>query len=241
MKNQGTIRELLAEFIGSMFLLTVVNGVAIMFSSHLDGDSMNVILTSAIAVPAILFVIIELFGPISGAHFNPVVTMVMFFEKQITAIKSIQYILAQLLGGIVGIMVSHLMFYHESDGLLFISEVARPDFNYFSEGIGTFMLVFAVLALTKTKSDKATFVIPLLVGGNILATSSTMFANPQVTLARMFTNSVAGVRPVDGLAFIAMQVIGAILAYIVYKLLFKRRTEDIQGTSLDGSVKKIIH
>ena len=222
METQNRTRKLIAEFIGSMFLLLVVNGVAIMFSSALGGNEMSVILASAIAVSAILFVIIEIFGPISGGHFNPIVTMVMLFEKKITAIKSIQYILVQILGGIVGIMISHLMFYHESGGLLFISEVPRLDFNYFSELIGTFMLVFTVLALTKIKSDKTSFIIPMLVGGNILATPSTMFANPQVTLARMLTNSVAGVRPIDGVIFIAMQMVGALLAYVLYKIMFKK-------------------
>lgn len=222
MKNQNSMRELMAEFIGSLFLLTVVNGVAIMFSATLDGNDRSVVLTSAIAVSAILFVIIEVFGTISGGHFNPIVTLVMLFENQITMIRSIQYMLVQILGGIVGVMVSHFMFYDESGGFLFISEVTRSGFNYFSELVGTFMLIFVVLALTKIKSDKATFVIPLLVGANILATPSTMFANPQVTFARMFTNSQAGIRPIDGIMFIMMQLLGMLVAYAVYKLMFKK-------------------
>lgn len=225
MKVQNSVRALLAEFIGSLFLLTVVNGVAIMFSSALGGGDIEVVITSALAVPALLFVIIEIFGPVSGAHFNPLVTLVMFFEKKITMMKSFQYVVSQVVGGVVGIMISHLMFAEQSGGLLSVSEIGRSGSHYFSEFIGTFMLVFVVLALTTFKSDKATFMIPFLVGANILATSSTMFANPQVTFARIFTDSVAGIRPFDGLMFILMQVMGTLFAYLLYQVIFQKEEE----------------
>ena len=220
MKNHNIKQALVAEFMGSLFLLLIVNGVVMMFPSAFAGSA---VITSAIAVPAILFVIIELFGPISGAHFNPLVTLIMFFEKKITGLHSIQYVFVQILGGMIGIVISHLMFYHESGGLFFISGVVRNDFTYFSEIIVTFMLILTILILTKVKTDKASFIIPLLVGANILSTSSTMFANPQVTLARMFTHSLAGIRPIDGIIFIFMQVLGTLLAYFVYKLMFKQQ------------------
>ena len=215
-------KQLLAEFLGSLFLLTIVNGVVILFSATFGGGDFEAVLTSAIAVAAILFVIIELFGPISGAHFNPVVTMVMLFEKKVTMSQSLNYIIMQISGGLLGIIISHVMFWPESGVLLAISEVTRSDFNYFAEFVGTFMLIFAVLVLTKTKNKRASLIIPLLVGANILSISSTMFANPMVTFARMFTNSGAGVRPLDGFMFIIMQIVGGLVAYLVYKMMFKK-------------------
>lgn len=226
MKNNCIKQALFAEFLGSLFLLLVVNGVIIMFDATLGGDGRDLVITSAIAVPAILFVIIEIFGPISGAHFNPLVTLIMYFEKKISATHSFLYTIAQLLGGMMGLILSHFMFYSESGGLLFVSEVVRTDFTYFSEIIATFMLILTILILGKTKTDKVSFIIPLLVGANILATSSTMFANPQVTFARIFTNSPAGVRPVDGLVFILMQTLGTLLAYFVYRWCFAKQKVD---------------
>jgi len=223
MKNHCIKQALVAEFLGSLFLLMVVNGVVIMFDRTLGGDSRDLVLTSAIAVPAILFVIIEIFTPISGAHFNPLVTLIMFFERKITAIHGFWYAGVQVLGGIVGLVASHLIFYTESGGLLFVSEVVRTDFRYFSEIIATFILMLTILLIGKNKSDKASFIIPLLICANSLATSSTTFANPQVTLARMLTNSPAGIRPIDGLIFIIMQIIGTLLAYVVFKLIFQHQ------------------
>jgi len=223
MKEFCIKRAMCAEFLGSLFLLLIVNGVIIMFDGVQNGDGRDLLITSAIAVPAILFVIIEIFGPISDAHFNPLVTMISFFDKKITAINSLLYVITQFLGGMVGLIFSHLMFYHESGGIAFISEVTRTDFTYFSEVIVTFMLILAILILGQTKTDKSSFIIPLLVGANILSTSSTMFANPQVTFARIFTNSPAGIRPIDGFIFIAMQLLGALLAYLVFALVFKNR------------------
>ena len=211
-------RKLIAEFLGSAFLLLIVNGVVIMFDGTMDTTFM-----SAIAVPAILFVVIEIFGPISGAHFNPFVTMIHYFEKEISAKDSFLYTTAQILGGLLGIIISHLMFLHHSGGLIFLSEIVRPDLEYFSEFVVTFMLILAILILTRVKSKNASFVIPLLVGANIISTSSTMFANPQVTFARIFTNSAAGIRPFDGFVFIVMQFIGALVAYLVYKYFFVKK------------------
>lgn len=223
MEKQNIKLALMAEYLGSLFLLMVVNGVVIMLPDIFLGSAL---IGSVIAVPAILFVIIELFGPISGAHFNPLVTLIMYFEKKITGINGLKYVVVQTLGGLSGIFASHVMFYHESGGLWFISEVTRTDFTYVSEIIVTFMLILAVLILTKIKTDKSSFIIPLLVGANILSTSSTMFANPQVTFARMFTHSMAGIRPLDGFIFIIMQLVGTLLAYVVYKFAFKKNTAE---------------
>ncbi len=133
------------------------------------------------------------------------------------------YILAQITGGLTGTVCSHLMFYHKIPGLTAISEVTRSGGNYFSEILCTFILVLAIFLLVQHQSDKIFLVVGLLVGGELIATSSTMFANPQVTLARIFTYSAAGVKPLDGMVFILMEVIGAGLAVFVFKAVNRNR------------------
>ena len=225
MSKRISLNELIAEFLGSMFLVMAAISPMILFYSALESHIGVALIANALAVAFVLYALIEIFGGISGAHFNPVVTMVMAFEKKCGAMKSILFILFQIVGGIVGTILTHLMFFDEVGGLMFVADITRNGHMYFAEIIGTFILVFAILALVKTKSSRIPLIVALLVGGQIMITSSTMFANPQVTLARMFTNSVAGIRPLDGLVFIAMQLIGALLAYVVYRFIFSRREQ----------------
>ena len=235
MNKQISFGELLAEFLGSMFLVIAAISPMILFVDVLESHIGVALIANALAVAFVLYALIEIFGNVSGAYFNPVVAIVMAFEKKCggmgctsrrcIALKTLLFIPIQIIGGIAGIALTHLMFYGEVGGLLFVSDIVRSDYTYFAEIIGTFILVFAILALAKTKSSRLPLIIGLLVGGQIMATSSTMFANPQVTIARMFTNSIAGIRPFDGLIFIVMQLIGALLAYAVYKLIFSKKGE----------------
>lgn len=105
--------------------------------------------------------------------------------------------------------------------LVVISEVTRLGESYFSEILGTFILILTILLLVQRRSNKISIVVGLLVGGQLIATSSTMFANPQVTLAQMLTYSAAGVKPIDGMAFILMQIIGTVLAVLVSRTVFR--------------------
>ena len=205
-----------------MFLVMAAVSSMILFTTVFDAPKSIAVFANAVAVAFVLCALIEIFGPVSGAHFNPVVTMVMLFEKKIAAPKAALFILFQFAGGIAGTMLSRLMFLREVEVLLSVSETVRNEYIFFGEIFGTFILVLAILLLVKAGSDKIQIVVGFLVGGQLMATSSTMFANPQVTVARMFTNSAAGIRPVDGLIFIAMQIIGALLAYAVYRLIFAK-------------------
>ena len=117
------------------------------------------------------------------------------------------------------------MFYQEIPELIAVSEVTRAGGNYFSEILCTFILVLAILLLVHNQSGKLSLVVGMLVGGQLIATSSTMFANPQVTFARMFTYAAAGVKPFDGGVFILMQIIGAVLAVLVFKALTRKRAD----------------
>ena len=229
MQKRILISELLAEFIGSMFLVMAAISPIILFTLVLESHISVAIVANAIAVAFVLCALIEMFGPVSGAHFNPVVTVVMWIHKNITAGKAALFLSVQVVGGILGTVFSHLMFYEEMGGLLFVSDQVRNGHIYFGEVVGTFILVLAILVLVKIKSTKIPIMIGLLVGGQLLSTSSTMFANPQVTIARIFTSSVSGIRPFDAMIFIVMQFIGGLLAYGVYKLVFSKYTTEFGG------------
>jgi len=218
--------RLAAEFIGSMFLLIAAVSPIILFIYVFESHIGVALIANAIAVAGVLFALIEMFRHISGGHFNPVVTMALVLDKKIGYSEAIMYVIVQVAGGIFGMVISHLMFYDEVGVLLSISSVPRGNSLYFSEIIGTFILIFAILLLVKLKSAKISIVVSLLVGGMIMSTSSTMFANPQVAIARMFTNTAVGIRPVDGFVFICMQLTGALLAYGVYKLVFSETEKE---------------
>lgn len=217
MKNRVLLGELIAEYLGSMFLVMAAISSMILFCTVFDSTKSIAVVANALAVAFVLFALIEMFAPVSGAHFNPVVTMVMFFNKKISRLKALLYVAVQIIGGITGAIFSHLMFFEKVSGLLSVSQIVRTNYLYFSEVLATFILVLAILVLVRVKSDKIPLVVGFLVGGQLLATSSTMFANPQVTIARIFTDSAAGIRPEDAAVFIIMQIIGATLAYLVYK------------------------
>jgi len=219
MKKNALRSELAAEFVGSMFLVMAAVASMIFFVYVLDANKSVAILANAVAVAFVLMVLIEMFSPISGAHFNPIVTLIMVLEKKINAKKAALFFVVQISGGLTGTLLTHLMFWNETGTLFAVSENVRSH-AYFGEVIGTFILILAILMLVRGKSTHVPMMVGFLVGGQLMATSSTMFANPQVTVARMLTSTTSGIRPIDGLVFIAMQFIGALLAYAVYKLLF---------------------
>jgi len=224
MKELTLWGELFAEFLGSMFLVMAAVASMIMFAEVFETTKAVAVLANAIAVAFVLCALIEMFGSISGAHFNPVVTMVMLFEKKIDAIKAALFMLLQFLGGITGTALSRLMFLDDVGSILAVSDNVRNEYVFFGEIFGTFILVLAILLLIKAGSNKISFIVGLLVGGQLMSTSSTMFANPQVTVARIFTDTTSGIRPIDGLIFIAMQIIGALLAYVIYRFVFANKT-----------------
>ncbi len=209
--------QILSEYLGSLFLVMAAISPIILFHQALEAGIGMAVLADALAVGFILFALIEVFGPISGAHFNPAVSLAMVLGGKIGWKRALIYILAQITGGLTGTVFSHLMFYHKIPKLIAVAEVTRTGGNYFAEILGTFILVLAILLLVHNQSGKLSLVVGLLVGGQLIATSSTMFANPQVTIARMFTYAAAGVMPADGAVFILMQIIGAGLAVLVFR------------------------
>jgi glycerol uptake facilitator-like aquaporin len=227
-ERYGIGSRLITEFTGSMFLVMAAISPIILFNSpELMGADISIaVIADAIAVGFILFALIEMFGPVGGAHFNPAVTYSMMLLKRINIKEGILYMIVQFLGGFAGMISSHLMFYHEIDILVEVSSVTRNGGTYLAEVFGTFLLVTAILYLLRTGSKRLPLVIGLLVGGMLMATSSTMFANPQVSIARIFTYSAAGVSPFDAMIFVIMEIIGATLAVAFYKVTIGKGSGD---------------
>lgn len=202
-------RRLAAEGLGTCLLVATVVGSGIM-AERLTDDNALALLGNTIPTAAILVVLITTLGPISGAHFNPVVSMIATLRRELGATEASRYILAQVVGGMVGTLIAHAMF---AQPLLQVANAARAGAGqWFAEGVATFGLVAVILA----GSAMARHAVPWLVGLYIAAaywfTASTSFANPAVTLARAFTDTFSGIRPIDAPAFIAAQLVGGLVA-----------------------------
>lgn len=210
-------RRLAAEALGTAMLVATVVGSGIM-ADRLSDDVAVSLLGNTIPTGAILFVLITILGPISSAHFNPVVTMVFALRKELEASAILPYMLAQILGGIAGTLIAHVMF----DLPVFqISETVRTGSAQWSaEAVATFGLLLTILGGLRFKADA----IPILVGLYITAaywfTASTSFANPAVAIARSLTNTFAGIRPIDLTGFILAQIAGALIAAAIAAWLF---------------------
>jgi len=215
------LRRAAAEAIGTALLLAAVVGSGIMGERLAQGNDAIALLANSIATGGALVALIIAFGPLSGAHFNPVVTLALFFRKQVQKSDVPPYLAAQFAGAILGVLLAHAMF----DLSLFQlspKERASPG-QWLSESVATFGLVFVVLACDRARPWAA----PLAVGGYITAaywfTASTSFANPAVTLARGFTATFAGIDLGHVPAFIAAQLLGAILALAAHRALGEHR------------------
>lgn len=212
-------REPTAEFLGTFLLVTSVVGSGIMAEDLSQGNTATALLANAIATGATLYVIITIFGPISGAHFNPVVTLVMFFRRQISSRKSIAYVVFQILGGICGTVAAHLMF--ELPVLQFSTTARTGLSQYFSEVIATFGLLLTILFGVKHKIEAVPTLVALYITAAYWFTASTSFANPSVTIARTFSDTFSGINYNDTGIFIVAQILGAVFALILYGLLDK--------------------
>ncbi|MCY4196369.1 MAG: aquaporin family protein [Rhodobacteraceae bacterium] len=216
-------RQLTAETLGTALLVGTVVGSGIMADSLSDDTAVS-LLGNTIPTGATLFVLITIFGPVSGAHFNPAVTMVFALRRDITVRVACFYVVAQILGGIVGSLIAHAMF--ELPVIQFSSTVRTGSAQWLAEIVATFGLIAAILGGLKYRPSA----VPALVGFYITAaywfTASTSFANPAVAIGRGLTDTFSGIRPMDVPAFIAAQLIGALLCFWLANWLFAERTDD---------------
>ncbi|WP_323137523.1 MIP/aquaporin family protein [Dyella subtropica] len=210
-------RKLLAEFLGTGLLLATVVGSGIMGVALANGNNAIALLANAGATAGALYVLIVLFGPISGAHFNPAVTLVMRLRGEISSRDAAAYVVVQVMAAILGVLLAHVMF---DLPLLQPGTHARTGVaQWISEGVATFGLLLTILLGLRHRPSA----IPALVASYIFAaywfTASTSFANPAVTLARSLTQTFAGIRMEDVAGFVAAQVVGALLGFAAGKLL----------------------
>jgi len=212
------MRAYLSEFTGTAMLLATVIGSGIMGETLANGNTAIALLGNTIATGSILYVLITVFGPISGAHFNPAVTIAMLISKKISIKDALIFIILQILGAGLGVMIAHVMFGLEI--LQISSKLRQGPSQGFSEVIATFGLILIIFGGLKVRPEA----IPALVGFYITSaywfTASTSFANPAVTLARSLSNTFAGISPNNIIMFISCQFIGMLVALIIIKKIF---------------------
>jgi glycerol uptake facilitator-like aquaporin len=211
------LRKIVSEFLGTGFLVAAVVGSGIMGERLAGGNVAIALLANAIATGAALFALILTFGPISGGHFNPAVTLVDAMERGVSWMVAPCYILAQVAGAMCGAIAAHLMFVLPA---ISVSSHARSgSAQAFSEFVATFGLICVIWGCARQRSGMIAFAVAAYITAAYWFTSSTSFANPAVTIARSFSDTFAGIRPVDVPPFVTAQLAGAIAATLLFRWL----------------------
>jgi glycerol uptake facilitator-like aquaporin len=212
-------RKLVAEALGTGLLVCTVVGSGIMAEALTD-DVALALLGNTLPTGAILVVLITVFGPISGAHFNPAVTLAFFVRKDISLPLATQYVLAQIVGGILGTVVAHFMF--ALDPVQTSEMIRTGPAQWGSEFVATFGLVLVIFGGISAGGTAVPWLVGLYITAAYWFTASTSFANPAVAIARSFTDTFSGIRPEDLLGFIIAQLVGALLAGVLARWLFQK-------------------
>src|SRR6202166_543814 len=215
-------RRLFAEMLGTALLVATVVGSGIM-AETLTKDVALALLGNTLPTGAILVVLFTIVGPISGAHFNPAVTMIFALKRELTPREALLYIVAQVAGGIAGTMLAHAMF---ALPLLDASMKMRSGgAQWLAEGVAAFGLIATILAGIRFERASVPWLVGLYITAAYWFTSSTSFANPAVAIARSMTNTFSGIRPVDLPGFIAAELCGAVTALLLMNWLLRTRGE----------------
>ena len=211
----------IVELIGTFFLTAVVIGSGIMAENLSQGNDAIALLGNTISTGAILFVLIKSFSSISGAHFNPIVSLIFLIKKELALSTFFKYITFQFLGALFSVLVVH---YYFDQQLIQISTNFRgKEKLLLSEIVATFGLITTILFVRKYSSDDVASAVALFISAGYWFTSSTSFANPAITIARIFTNTFTGIAPSSAPYFITGQIFGALLANYIYQ---KLKSED---------------
>jgi glycerol uptake facilitator-like aquaporin len=228
------IRRLAAEALGSLLLAATVIGSGIMAERLAGGNAAVALLANTGATVAVLGVLISLFGPVSGAHFNPAVTLVMALRRALSASEASQYVLAQVAGCCAGAMLAHAMF---GLPLLQASAHVRTGLSqWLAEFVATFGLLLVILG--HRREHGVAWLVAAWIGAAYWFTSSTSFANPAITLARGLSDTFAGIRPADALPFILAQILGALAALATGGLMFAADVpSEARSASADGAAQ----
>jgi len=210
-------RRVTAEFVGTLFLVAAVVGSGIMGERLADGNVAVALLANTIATGAALVALICAFADISGAHFNPVVSLAEALNGRLIAPEAIAYAGAQISGGILGALAAHAMFQLP---LISLSHRARSGgAQFLSEFIATFGLLCVIAGCSRARPAASPFAVGAYLTAAYWFTSSTSFANPAVTIARALSDTFSGIRPVDAPAFIAAQIAGGLTAVFLFRWL----------------------
>jgi glycerol uptake facilitator-like aquaporin len=207
-------RRLAAELLGTALLLAIVIGSGIMGERLAGGNIAIALLGNTIATGAGLVVLITIFGPLSGAHFNPAVTLVFVLRREIGRPTALAYIVAQIIGAVLGVWTAHLMF---GEAIIQISQKLRDGPGQaFSEFVATFGLIAAILGSLRFRAEATPMIVGLYITSAYWFTASTSFANPAVTVARSLSNTFAGIAPSSAPWFIGAQLLGALASTAVF-------------------------
>ena len=217
-------KRLVAEVLGTAFLLATVVGSGIMGERLADGNLALALLGNTLATGAILVVIILIFGPISGAHFNPAVTLCFLIRREISVHIALLYVFAQIIGALLGTFSAHLMF---EEPIFQLSTQSRTGSGqWLAETIATFGLIATILGTLRWRPNALPYAVGLFISAGYWFTASTSFANPAVTLARSLTDTFSGIDPSHAPWFILAELVGAVLATGCFGWLLSQKTTD---------------
>jgi glycerol uptake facilitator-like aquaporin len=210
-------KALFAEFLGTALLVTAIVGSGIM-GSNLSGDLLVALIANALSTALALGLLILTLGPVSGAHFNPVVSMALAIDQRVKAVTVAPYLVSQFAGAVAGAVLANVMF--GSEAIQVSSKPMASEGAAIGEVVATAGLVFIILSLIQTKRTELIAVaVPAWIGSAYFFTSSTSFANPAVTVGRIFTDSFAGIGPQSVPSFVIAQLLGAALGIVLAKTL----------------------
>jgi glycerol uptake facilitator-like aquaporin len=227
LERYGPARRLAAEALGTALLLAVVVGSGIMGERLAGGNAAIALLGNTLATGAALVVLITVFGPISGAHFNPVVTAMFAAKRELSWRLALGYIAVQVVAAVLGVWMAHLMF---GEPLLQVSTKARDGLSQgFAEAVATFGLVATILGSLRFKPDATPMLVGLYITAAYWFTASTSFANPAVTVARSLSNTFAGIAPHSAPLFIAGQLAGGVVGAVAFNWLLSRSASFPRG------------
>lgn len=202
-----------AELVGTAALLCAVIGSGIMAEQLAGGNMALALLANTLATVFALYVLIETLGPISGAHFNPVVSMVLAFRKDLARHHLMGYVLAQLMGAALGAWLAHAMF--ELEIFQWSAKVRTGPAQWLAEAVATGGLLFVIL---RSPEGKASSIVACYIGAAYWFTASTSFANPAAAFGRMFSNTFAGISPADVPAFVLAQIAGGLIGWALHEI-----------------------
>lgn len=212
--HSNTSQKLLAEGLGTALLLAVVIGSGLMAERLSGGNVAIALLANTLATVGGLYILIEVFGPVSGAHFNPAVSAVMAWRGELPPAALLPYVGAQLLGAMLGAWLAHAMF--DLSILQFSSKLRSGNGQWIAEGVATFGLLLVIL---RAPASRVAAMVAAYIGAAYWFTASTSFANPAAVFGRMFSDSFAGIAPASAPGFVLAELLGAALALGVHRLL----------------------